>query len=154
MKDRFDFEKQKWEDAKNAEAAAAAASGGGSSKNKEAFPGLRFKMSSDNSATVDIKPGIVKGGQGNFSRRKGQDKKIDFTDLSEAMQSNLIVELKKYGLTPNDIEVHKDYDWWNDNHYIVLLKSTANTTNTTTDPVVNPIDTTTTAGKQGLYGGN
>lgn len=125
MKDRFEFEKQKWEDAKKAEAEAST-SGNGSVEKKEDFPGLRFKMLTDNSATVDIKPGIIKGGKGNFSRRKDADKIIDFTDLSVAMQSNLIAELKKYGLTPDDIEVHRDYDWHSNNHYIVLLKSTDN----------------------------
>ena len=52
MKDKFEFEKQKWEDAKKAEAEASA-SGGGSKKERKPFYGFQFKMWNDNSVTIN-----------------------------------------------------------------------------------------------------
>lgn len=95
----------------------------GLNKDKKAFPGLQFKMWNDSKAVNEFQEGL----SNTWSyKRKGfttsDEQLISPSDLSPAMQTNLLSKLSEYGLTFDDIEIWKDEDTATDNHYQVRLK--------------------------------
>lgn len=98
------------------------ASKNSNSKNK-IFSGLQFKMWNNKGATTDFLEGLS-------NKRKytkegfyiGDEEKISFNNLSAAMRTNIIAKLAEYGLTLDDVELWRDKDVINDNHYQIRLK--------------------------------
>ena len=49
---------------------------------------------------------------------------FSFDKFNQRQQATLEDLLFKYGLTPDDVEIWKDYDWMSNNHYKIMLKGT------------------------------
>ena len=96
----------------------------GQNKDKKPFSGLQFKMWNNSSATTNFQEGLSNEewttGRKGFDT--GDETKIEFTNLSSAMQTNLTAKLAEYGKTPDDVEIWVDKDTFTDNHYQVRLK--------------------------------
>lgn len=88
------------------------------------FSGLQFKMWNNSSATNNFQEGL--SNEEWTTKRSGFDigdeELISLTDLSTAMQTNILGKLAEYNLTPNDVEIYVDKDTFSDNHYQVRLK--------------------------------
>lgn len=95
----------------------------GQNKDKKPFSGLQFKMWSDSGAVNEFQEGLTNSWS--YKRKgftTGDERLISYTDLSNAMQTNLAAKLAEYGLTFDDVEIWKDSDNLTDNHYQVRLK--------------------------------
>lgn len=88
------------------------------------FSGLQFKMWNNSSATNNFQEGL--SNEEWTTKRSGFDigdeELISLTDLSTAMQTNILGKLAEYNLTPDDVEIYVDKDTFSDNHYQVRLK--------------------------------
>lgn len=99
--------------------------------NKKGLPfnGLQFKMWNNSSATSKFQEGL--SNEEWTTKRSGFDtgdeELISLTDLSRAMQTNILGKLAEYNLTPNDVEIYVDKDTFSDNHYQVRLKQSTGT---------------------------
>lgn len=86
---------------------------------------------------------------------------FSFDKFNQKQQATIGDLLSKYGLTPDDIEIWKDFDWMSNNHYKIMLKGT-NSAIAETDAsgevkqVAAPTDTLTTnrssIGASSFYG--
>lgn len=96
----------------------------GVNKKGQPFGGLQFKMWNNSSATNNFQEGL--SNEEWTTKRSGFDtgdeELIPLTDLSTAMQTNILGKLAEYNLTPDDVEIYVDKDTFSDNHYQVRLK--------------------------------
>ena len=96
----------------------------GVNKKGQPFSGLQFKMWNNSSATNSFQEGL--SNEKWTTKRSGFDtgdeKLIKLTDLSFAMQTNILGKLAEYNKTPDDIEIYVDEDPFSDNHYQIRLK--------------------------------
>lgn len=98
--------------------------GGKQNKGWKSFPGLQFKMYNNLNSTNKFQEGLTsKEWTTKISGFDIDDEElISFTDLSNAMQTNLKAKLAEYGKTPDDVEIWRDHDTFSDDHYQVRLK--------------------------------
>lgn len=104
-------------------AAPKSESSSGSGRKVKPFQGLQFKMWNNAGATNKFQEGL--SNRWTYKREgftTGDEEKVDYTELSKAMQVNLAGELAKYGKTLDDVEIWRDHDFGTDDHYQVRLK--------------------------------
>lgn len=71
---------------------------------------------------------------------------FSFDKFNQRQQATIGDLLSKYGLTPDDVEIWKDFDWISNNHYKIMLKGTNSAiAETDASGEVKPITSPTTA---------